>query len=125
MPVKNVIAQLRTTNLDETIDFYVDKLGFELDFRFQDFYAGIKVADNQSFHLKLVDDKDPSIDFVRNGGHLHLMFGTDELEATAGRFEANGVTFREGITETDWGSRTFHVFDDQGHVLCFADSAKE
>ena len=125
MAVTEVIAQIRTTNLDKTIDFYVDKLGFELEFKFQDFYAGIKVAGGQSFHLKLVDDKDPSIDVVQTDGHQHLLFGTDELDAAAERFERNGVIFREGITATDWGARTFYVLDDQGHVLCFAESTEE
>ena len=41
MSVKQVIPQIRTTDMEESIDFYVNKLGFELDFRYQDFYAGI------------------------------------------------------------------------------------
>ena len=39
--VSGVITQIRTTNIEESIEFYT-RLGFELDFRFKDFYAGIK-----------------------------------------------------------------------------------
>ena len=71
MSVSGVISQIRTTDLDESIAFYTGKIGLELEFRFEDFYAGIRAGD-QSFHLKLVDEKDPSIDFVSEGDHLHL-----------------------------------------------------
>ena len=60
-------TQIRTTSLDASIDYYVSKLGFELDFRFEDFYAGIRVTDDLSIHLKLVDAPDPSIEFVQKG----------------------------------------------------------
>ena len=120
MTVSGVVAQIRTTDLEESIDFYVSKLGFELDFRFQDFYAGIRVAEAQSFHLKLVDEKDPSIDFVRDDDHFHLFFSTEDVGAEAERFKRSGVRFHAGISETAWGTREFYVYDNQGHTLCFS-----
>jgi len=77
-----VIAQLRTTNLAESIRFYTTKIGFTLEFLYNDFYAGIR-AGYQLFHLKLVDEKDPSIEFVDEGGHFHLYFQTDDVSAAA------------------------------------------
>jgi uncharacterized glyoxalase superfamily protein PhnB len=118
MTVSGVIPQLRTTNLDESIDFYVSKLGFALEFRYRDFYAGIKVG-AQSFHLKLVDAEDPSIPFVSEEGHLHLYFPTDDVDAEAQRLQRNGVVLREVVADTEWGTREFWVDDNQGHVLCF------
>jgi len=118
MTVSGVIPQLRTTNLDESIDFYVSRLGFALEFRYRDFYAGIKVG-AQSFHLKLVDSRDPSIGFVSEEGHLHLYFPTDDVDAEAQRLQRNGVVLREGVADTEWGTREFWVDDNQGHVLCF------
>lgn len=118
MTVLGVVPQLRTTNLEESIDFYVTRLGFTLDFRFSDFYAGIKVGP-QSLHLKLVDSKDPSIAYVSGEGHLHLYFPTDDADAEARRFQLNGVPLREGVADTEWGTREFRVEDNQGHLLCF------
>ncbi|HEV8195465.1 MAG TPA: VOC family protein [Gemmatimonadales bacterium] len=118
MTVLGVIPQLRTTSLDDSIDFYVSKLGFELEFRYRDFYAGITVGP-QSFHLKLVDSKDPSIGFVSDGGHLHLYFPTDEVDALALRLQRNGVVLRRDVADTAWETREFWVEDDQGHLLCF------
>jgi catechol 2,3-dioxygenase-like lactoylglutathione lyase family enzyme len=118
MTVLGVVPQLRTTSLDESIDFYVSKLGFVLEFRYSDFYAGIKVG-IQSFHLKLVDSQDPGIPFVSEGGHLHLYFPIDDADAEALRLRRNGVMLREGVVDTQWGTREFWVDDNQGHVLCF------
>lgn len=63
MRILGAIAQLRTTDLAASIQFYTDKLGLTLAFQYEDFYAGIRAGD-QHLHLKRIDDKDPSIAFV-------------------------------------------------------------
>jgi catechol 2,3-dioxygenase-like lactoylglutathione lyase family enzyme len=120
MSVSGVATQIRTTNLQESIDFYVTKLGFELDFQYGDFYAGIRVADGQVFHVKLVDEKDPSIDAVQSHGHMHLFFSTDDVDEAAESCRRNEVRFHQETAETAWGTREFYVSDNQGHTLCFA-----
>jgi catechol 2,3-dioxygenase-like lactoylglutathione lyase family enzyme len=114
--ISNVVTQLRTTNLEESMRFYTDTMGFALEFRFQDFYAGIR-AGLEVFHLKRVDAPDPSIDFVRNGGHFHLYFETDDVEAEASRLRKKGVRLVKDVHATEWGARQFIMEDDQGHTL--------
>lgn len=118
MTITSVTPQIRTTNLDASIAFYVSTLGFELAFRHEDFYAGIKAGEH-TIHLKLVDDVDPSVAFVADGGHLHLYFTVDDVDAEAERLKACGVSFRRDVFDAPWGSREFWIVDDQGHVLCF------
>lgn len=118
MNVNRVIPQLRTTDLDATIDFYVERLGFALEFRHADFYAGIRIGDGQ-VHLKRVDDTDSSIDFVRRGDHLHLYFDVDDVDAFASAMKAKAVRFGLDVHDTAWGTRECSVFDDQGHTLYF------
>ena len=121
MPVTQVIPQIRTTDIEASIDFYVNRLGFELDFRYQDFYAGIKAGDGL-FHLKLVDDTDPSIDFVRQGDHLHLYFPTNDVRAMAQNLKARGVAFLTELHDTDYSSSEFSIADNQGHILYFSEN---
>ena len=90
MPIRTAIAQLRTTDLAASIRFYTTKVGLTLEFQYQDFYAGIR-AGTQLFHLKLVDEKDPSIEFVDKGGHFHLYLETDDAVGTAEALTRNGV----------------------------------
>ena len=120
MKISSAIAQLRTTNLAETIRFYTTKLGLTLDFQYEDFYAGIR-AGNQVFHLKLSDEKDPSIEFVDKGEHFHLYFMTDDAAAAAAELKHNGIPLVKDVHDTAWGTREFAIKDDQGHTLYFGE----
>ena len=118
MAISGVIPQLRTTNLKDSIRFYTTKLGLTLEFQYQDFYAGIR-AGSQVFHLKLVDEKDPSIDFVEDGEPFHLYLETTDAKATASALQQNGVSLVKDVHETPWGTSEFVIKDDQGHTLYF------
>ena len=104
MRSSSAIAQLRTADLAASIQFYTTQVGLSLDFQFQDLYAGIRAGD-QLFHLKLVDEKDPSIEFVAKGEHFHLYLETDDAEATADAFKRNGVRLVKAVHDTAWGTR--------------------
>jgi catechol 2,3-dioxygenase-like lactoylglutathione lyase family enzyme len=120
MRISRAIAQLRTTDLEESIRFYTTKVGFTLAFRYEDFYAGIR-AGNQLFHLKLVDEKDPSIDFVAKGEHFHLYLETNDAAAAADTLKRNGVHLVKDVHTTAWGRKEFAIADDQGHTLYFGE----
>jgi catechol 2,3-dioxygenase-like lactoylglutathione lyase family enzyme len=120
MQISSAIAQLRTTDLAESIRFYTTKLGLTLEFQYEDFYAGIR-AGSHVFHLKLVDQKDPSIDFVDKGEHFHLYLQTDDVAAVADALKKNGVRILKDVHETAWGTREFVINDDQGHTLYFGE----
>jgi len=115
MPVLTITPQLRTTDLDGSIRFYTERVGLELEFRI-DFYAGIR-SGRGSFHLKLVDAKDPSIAFVDEGGHLHLYLGVDDVDAFGERLRAAGIELIQPPCNTDWGTRELVFHDDQGHTI--------
>lgn len=121
MPISGVIPQLRTTDLVESIRVYTTKVGLTLEFQYQDFYAGIR-AGNQVFHLKLVDEKDPSIQFVEEGDHFHLYLETTDVAATAATLKGNGVRLVKDVHDTPWGTREFVIKDDQGHTLYFGEN---
>jgi catechol 2,3-dioxygenase-like lactoylglutathione lyase family enzyme len=120
MQITSAIAQLRTTDLAESIRFYTTKVGLTLEFQYQDFYAGIR-AGNQLFHLKLVEETDPSIEFVERGEHFHLYLETDDAQAAADALKGNGVRFAKDVHETAWGTREFVIKDDQGHTVYFGE----
>jgi catechol 2,3-dioxygenase-like lactoylglutathione lyase family enzyme len=120
MKISSASAQLRTTDLAESIRFYTTKVGLTLEFQYQDFYAGIR-AGNQLFHLKLSDEKDPSIDFVDKAEHFHLYLETDDASATAAALKANGVPLVKDVHDTPWRTREFVIRDNQGHTLYFGE----
>jgi catechol 2,3-dioxygenase-like lactoylglutathione lyase family enzyme len=121
MIITAVIPQLRTTDLSSSIDFYTTTLGLQLEFRYEDFYAGIR-AGNQVFHLKLCDEKDPSISFVDDGEHFHLYLETPDVSAAAAELKAKGIRLVKDVHETAWRTREIVINDDQGHTLYLAES---
>ena len=121
MRISGVVPQLRTTDLAASIRFYTTRVGLTLEFQYQDFYAGIRAGDHV-FHLKLVDEKDPSIEFVDSGEHFHLYLQTDDAAAAAEALKEKGVRLVKDVHETAWGTREFVIRDDQGHTLYFGES---
>lgn len=116
MAVVSVTPQLRTTDLEDSIRFYTEQVGLELEFRHSDFYAGIR-AGAGCFHLKRVDAPDPSVAFVRQGGHLHLYLGVDDVDAFGLRLRGAGVELVQPPCDTEWGTRELVFNDDQGHTI--------
>jgi catechol 2,3-dioxygenase-like lactoylglutathione lyase family enzyme len=121
MRIFGLIPQLRTTSLADSIRFYTEKLGFTLVFRYEDFYAGIR-AGEQVFHLKQVDEIDPSVADVEHGGHFHLYLQTDDVNGAAEVLKRNGVKIVRDVHDTSWGTREFVIRDDQGHTLYFGEA---
>ena len=122
MEIEALVPQLRTTDLERAIRFYTGKLGFALSFRYQDFYAGVRCGDRM-IHLKLVDDPDPGIDFVRGGQHLHIHFGVRDIGAAFRQVQGAGVKIIEGISDRPWGTTEFVIEDPDGHTLYFGNAA--
>jgi GNAT superfamily N-acetyltransferase/predicted enzyme related to lactoylglutathione lyase len=114
--ISGVIPQLRTTDLRASIAFYTTQVGLTLDFQYSDFYASIR-AGGHVFHLKLADERDPSIDFVDRGDHFHLYLETDDADAAAEVCRRNGVHIVKDAHDTPWGTRELVIKDDQGHTV--------
>lgn len=114
--ISRVTPQLRTLDLESTIRFYTEKLGFTVDFRYEDFYAGIRCG-THTIHLKESDCVDPSVEFVREAGHFHLYLETDDVDAVAASLKAKGVPLVREPEDTAWKTRELVVEDDQGHTL--------
>lgn len=116
MAITGIVPQLRTTDLNASIRFYTETLGFLLEFQHEDFYADIR-AGNQILHLKLVDEPDPSIRYVDDGDHFHLYLASDDVANFAAQLKARGVTLLRDVHTTPWNTREMVFRDDQGHTL--------
>jgi catechol 2,3-dioxygenase-like lactoylglutathione lyase family enzyme len=116
MKITGIVPQLRTTDLASSIRFYTEKLGFTVEFNYQDFYTGIR-AGSQIFHLKLVDEIDPSIPYASEGEPFHLYLETNGISDVAAELKARGVKLVKDVHTTPWNTREIVIHDDQGHTL--------
>ncbi|MDE0692048.1 MAG: VOC family protein [Gammaproteobacteria bacterium] len=124
MEIEELVPQLRTTDLERAIRFYTEQLGFALSFRYQDFYAGVRCGDRM-IHLKLVEDSDPSIDFVRSGQHLHIHFAVRDIKAAFRQVQEASVKIVEGVSNRPWGTTEFVIEDPDGHTLYFGTASAD
>ena len=120
MAITSAIPQLRTTDLVESIRFYTTVVGLTLEFQYEDFYAGIR-AGHSVLHLKRVDEKDPSIEFVDHGDHFHLYLETNDVAAAADALKRNGVRLARDVHDTARGTRELVIKDNEGHTIYFGE----
>jgi serine phosphatase RsbU (regulator of sigma subunit) len=101
-------------DLDRSLDFYVDQLGFDLlaDARFAEGARWIAVAPpNGSAIVALLLGKPGTDAETLIGRETHLSFITEDIEATYVCWRSRGVTFTQPPTAMDWGG-AMAKFDD-------------
>ena len=109
-PIKSMSTQLPVANLERAIRFYTEVLGFELSFRYEDFYAGV-ARDGFSIHLK---EGKPNGNKVN--GDIDLMFAVEDLEGIYRQFAGEAII--QPLREMPYG-KEFYIEDPDGYVLAF------
>lgn len=113
------------TNVPATLDFYRDKLGFDITFQGpepEDVFFGIVQRGPAMFMFKDVD-VDPMPNYKRDVGHGIAKWDAyvyvSDPDALAEEFASRGVDFFEPLTDTTDGLRGFEVEDVNGYILFF------
>ncbi len=108
------------TDVDQTIAFYRDKLGFETTFRQPDqnpFFA-ILLRDGAQLFVKSHGGLTPLPNSKRHPWISWDAFVyTPDPDALATDFAAQGATFSTPLADTHDGLRGFQVTDPDGYVL--------
>lgn len=102
---------LRVPDVDAAANFYRDKLGFDVSFRWGDpvIHAGVQLG-TVGIHL---NQGDPNPD----GTWTYLV--VDDLDGLFHWYQRNGVTVLDEPTDRPWGMREFNVEDINGYRLRF------
>lgn len=109
--------QLLVTDIEHSIEFYTKKLGFDLEFRYEDFYAGI-IKDSYSIHLK---SGKPSIEerkSKRENDNLDIVFSVEDVEELYEEFVNKSVEIIQPLCDRSYG-REFYIADPDGYILAF------
>lgn len=113
--------QLLVTDIDRSLEFYLKKLGFEIDFRFEDFYSGI-IKDGYSIHLKSGKPSFEERKNRRNNENLDIIFSVDNIEGLYEEFSNNFVELIQPLREMPYG-KEFYVIDPDGYIIAFLEEA--
>lgn len=104
-------------DLERSLDFYSQELGFEIDFRYEDFYAGI-IRDNYTVHLKCGSrDSEKRINKPENE-HLDLYFSVEDIHSLFESMKNRKVNIVQHLREMPYG-REFYIADPDGYILGF------
>lgn len=114
MKIKQMSAQLLVADLQRSLDFYARYLGFEIDFLYEDFYAGIR-KDGHSIHLKC------GLPRPAAGEDLDLVFSVEALEALFEDFRGKPVNIVQALREMPYG-KEFYIADPDGYILSFIEN---
>ena len=113
------IPILDVRHIEEAISFYVDRLGFDVDFRYEkhpENYAGVR-RDDVRLHMRRQEQ-----DHFENGaaGRLRFRIPVDDPDALHTEFKAMGVfDGKVDVRDTEWGTREFEFRDPDGNSLVF------
>jgi catechol 2,3-dioxygenase-like lactoylglutathione lyase family enzyme len=116
------------TDVDRTISFYRDKLGFEVRFREDDSpWFAVIGRDNAQIFIKSEGGIKPVPNHTRHEHfRLDAFVYTSEPKSLAAEFSAKGVTFSTPFNpNTSDGLTGFELTDPDGYVLFFGCPAPE
>lgn len=112
--ITQMSPQLRVTDVERSIEFYTKQLGFELEFRYEDFYAGI-IKDGYSIHLKLTDQ--PKAQKQQDDdASLELMFSVEHIQDLYKELPNRAVQIIQPLRQMPYGSE-FYIADPDGNVI--------
>jgi predicted enzyme related to lactoylglutathione lyase len=117
LKIQSMSPQFLVTDLDRSIEFYTKKLGFEIDFRYEDFYCGI-TKDGCSIHLKLVDATIGERENRKNNGHLDITFSVEKIDGLYEYVKSTSVEVIQPIRDMPYG-REFYISDPDGYIIAF------
>ena len=114
MKIKQLSPQLLVTDLERSLDFYRQHLGFKIDFLYEDFYAGIS-NDGHSLHFKSGQPK------PAGGDDLDLVFSVEEITSLFEAFKKLPVIITQELREMPYGWE-FYIADPDGYILSFMEN---
>jgi uncharacterized glyoxalase superfamily protein PhnB len=128
-PLTMMWPTLTVRNVDASLAFYRDKLGFEVDLHLRDdkgsvFLGSVEVGDT----VIMFESPDPREPLVvnrgsRSGVTLTILLPDDhDIDTFYTDLHAKGVRICNDIGDRPWGHRNFSIRDPDGYCLIFARS---
>src|SRR5687767_4866823 len=115
--IKKMSPQLLVNDIEHSIEFYTKKLGFDVEFRYEDFYAGI-IRDSFSIHLKSGKTSIEERKSKRGNVDLDIVFSVEAVEDLYEEFVNKSIEILQPLCDRPYG-REFYVADPDGYILAF------
>jgi uncharacterized glyoxalase superfamily protein PhnB len=121
--MKNVVLELMVDNIQKSVSFYTDILGFEKEFEFPEnnptFVSIAKDEIKISFFKRDEFSKEiPKFKDMRLGGSFALNIEIDDIQKPYDSIKKKATIIKE-LYKTNYGTLEFTMEDSDGYVLLF------
>ena len=111
--------QFVVSDIGRSIQFYTEQLEFSLNFRQEDFYAGVGCARN-SIHLKFGSPSKEEQERKRENEDVDIVFGVTDLDGLYETVKTKEIDIVLPLRVMPYG-REFYIRDPDGYILAFFD----
>ena len=117
LKIKGMSPQLLVVDLNQSITFYTQYLGFEVAFLYDDFYAGI-TNEGYSIHLKSGNPDREERTNRRKNQDLDLTFSIMGIEKFYENLQSKPVEITQPLRKMPYGLE-FYIADTDGYIIAF------
>src|SRR5688572_10636858 len=107
MPITGIFPQLLVDDLERAIAYYRDRLGFNLDFVFEDFYASVS-RDGFAIHLKHGPRMEGESAFRKQNEHLDAFIRVSSIRSLFSELEGRGAEVIRPLEQRPWACIDFY-----------------
>ena len=122
--VTSLAPQFLVDDLERSMAYYRDVLGFSFGEPWGGFYA-IGRRDGLELHLKEAPKNPAERRHRRDNEHLDAYAGVEGVDAFHAQCVASGARILKPLAATAWGTKDFYVEDPDGYIISFGGSADE
>ena len=120
--ISTAAPQFLVDRLADALAFYEQRLGFDRDFVYEDFYASVS-RDGAVIHLKCAPKLQAERAHRRSEEHLDAFLPVSGIQELHDEFVRRGAPIVKPLDRRPWGQRDFYVEDPDGYILCFSEPA--
>lgn len=118
--ITGIAPQFLVDELDRAIEYYRERLGFEIDFVYDGFYASLS-RDGFAIHLKHAAKVAADRAHRKQHEHLDAYIAVSGIEALYGELQSRGADVIRPLEQRPWACVDFYVGDPDGYILCFSE----
>ena len=117
LKIKSISALFLVSDINHSIEFYTQQLGFEIQFLYEDFYCGI-AKDGHSIHLKSGKPAKEERINRKNNEDADIVISTDNIEVLFSDFQNKPVDTLKALREMPYG-KEFYITDPDNYIIAF------
>ena len=121
--VISLSPQFLVDDLPAALAYYRDRLGFETDFVYESFYAGVS-RDGFAIHLKCSPKTAADRVNRKQNEHLDAYIGVRGIDALFEEIQSKGARIIRPLETRPWAQKDFSVEDIDGYILCFSEATE-